>query len=1604
MKKSIIIFTVMLFQFSLFAQSDFEAAVKQGSQYWDSIPDSVKYASGSGYKQYLRTKSWIESRYGEDGTLTQYINAITKVKNSKQSSNPWFYTGPYDIPGGTQSVHQSSKGWIWSCEVNPANHNEIYVGGHHGGVWKTTDGGSSWSPLCDDIPEIGGIISLVVDWGAGQNGDDIIYALSAFGEGGLWSYSTGVFKSIDSGTTWSNINSGDLSDVFPSSFLSNLARNITIHPNNPDILYLITYQDIYKTTNAGDSWTNIKSDDFTWWEPNYEFGWYDIEMAVNGQSETIFVSGHKVIKSTDGGNSWSDITNSVTGSNQCLRCEIAVNNSLYPDRAYFFFNNGNQQITRYDISSNTFNLLGDFGTYGVSGANRNKMEIEISPTRSLTNGSDTEPFLYISGFQVYDFNPYRTNNEKVKISTSSLSGGPLDGPGQWVHDDIRSMQVLGENGTDRIFIGNDGGFSFAYSNSYGNCGNYMCWSNLSGGQAGLHCSEFYGVSTINSEDEKLIGGLQDCGVFVYDSNSSNNWIHSSSGDGSKSVLINPDNPDICFVGDFFNGGGGRILRSTDGGNYFGSALWDGLYIYPNSPMEFKPDNPEIMYLGEDKPDYDLLRFNNASSIWDHDVITPNGVNKKITSIGVCESNPDVLYTSCAKGYLWTGTPPADFENCIWRTVNSNASPPTWVDVSKNLEGLSQGYITDIEVNNYDENEIYVSFSLATNQSKLYKGTWDNNTQTMSWIDFSNGLPSSFPFNEIKFDKTNQILYAATDIGIYYCNPNEDPVNWYLYNDNLPKKIINDIDINYKLRKIYAATFGRGMWENELICNNNGSEVFVENSTTWEEKYLNGDLTIQNNATLTINDILGISDNLSITINNGSTLILNGSIESNCDENGYWLGDVIVKNGGKLIFNNGSHIKLKDNGLIKIKEGGDLEYNGGTIDLYNEITLLEIEGDLHIASNATFTYSGDGYIKFSNPGGDATNNIFCGTGSSFVLQGSGQNDKIMEVQQSTVHFPGGIDKVELRDGKIEMGSNCRLQNDIDTGDEETILNNIKITSDNGNNNGHRGFGFWGQQYVTIEDCTFEYGEYGLNANNTYWGSALTVSGSDFIENQTGLYVYNKGVHLNDCYFHENTGTAVECEAMQYASDIVHTDIKDNQLGLNYQSSSSADLNVDYCEIQNNTMDGVVTTGNFDLNIHCTYINNNLTGIYTEEGTRVRINDNAVNDLSNNDTTINLNYGLLYANNGYNELQSNNDDYAIYGETSLLCGGPPPTLNAEHNRWESDQVATPSFGNNYELWVYNCYPATQVNVVDNNPDYTHCFHLIFSPLSGSESTTETTETHESDLPYVSFSENNSMPLDEAIDTLASQSAQLTGETGYQEMLNAYISVIQSCESHATAQVQYYQDMAWGDMHNVIDGYFHHVNRNTENAGFNQAVDQVMSLNETLMENPDVSRTGYYEYSLDNALLERLRENYNQSLTLLDDLKYDIPEMDREIAYIDRWQCYIDAEREAKLGNISPDEFAEAIDNCNAVYEADMDAINEQDTLPGDEDSPGDTSDDAPAPNLTIIPNPNAGNFTVEVYSEVPNSGLRITNTYGQPVRTISLTDDGLQSVQVSGLAQG
>nr|MDA3911962.1 right-handed parallel beta-helix repeat-containing protein [Bacteroidales bacterium] len=605
------------------------------------------------------------------------------------------------------------------------------------------------------------------------------------------------------------------------------------------------------------------------------------------------------------------------------------------------------------------------------------------------------------------------------------------------------------------------------------------------------------------------------------------------------------------------------------------------------------------------------------------------------------------------------------------------------------------------------------------------------------------------------------------------------------------------------------------------------------------------------------------------------------------------------------------------------------------------------------------------------------------------QGSGQNDKIMEVQQSSVRFPAELSSFELRDGKIEMGAYARMLNNVVLGNEDypITLDNIKITSEDGTYNNHRSFVFWGQPNITINDCVFEYGQYGLY-NYTYWGAPLTVTNSTFRDNQTGLYMYDKGLTLTNCTFDDNTQVGLHADNMSFVSGLSNCKFNNNNEGINYQGSSNADLSLSTCEILDSDNDGIVTEGYFDLDLNCTWVRNNQDGISTNLGTTVDIANDARNDLSDNINAIRLDYGSLLANNGYNNLTSSN--YAVIGETPIICLlGFPSNLYAEHNTWDSNNNP-PTYLQNYKLWVINCN-QTNVNIIDTYPDDIFCYHIIFIGRdleSGAESG--------SNNDIILSGESSDESLSSQVDNLELSMQEANTAAACQQLISESITLMENIYGIETAEAYYQSNRIWSNIHNIVDKHYKIIGRDNENLGFNQTVNQVMQLNEQLMLDADA--IAYYEYALDNALLERLRGNFDESLLLLDNLIPELEGMDKETAYVNRWICHIEAEREAALRNITPEEFMDAVAICDTDYENTLESLS--DNLETDES----VEETSTAPEIHIVPNPNNGNFTLEISDCTEGSSVRISNLYSQPVFTQTFTESGTQTVQITGLSQG
>lgn len=265
----------------------FQETVDAFKVYWETRDPNVK---GSGYKPFKRWENFWKNFVKENGTLPtkqelwniwlekkqSQVNRSTLIDNSN-----WQPVGPFSHTNtGSWS---SGQGRVNSIIVDPNSSSTFYSGTPTGGIWKSTDSGSTWAVLTDDLPQIG-VSGIAIDYADSNT----IYITTGDDDAGD-SYSVGVFKSEDGGTTWNATGLNPFNS--PDSM-----NDIYIHPNNSDILWVATNNGVYKTTNAGASWANNNN--------TSGLNIRDIKLKPGDPNTIYAVSSSIFYKSTDGGNNF----------------------------------------------------------------------------------------------------------------------------------------------------------------------------------------------------------------------------------------------------------------------------------------------------------------------------------------------------------------------------------------------------------------------------------------------------------------------------------------------------------------------------------------------------------------------------------------------------------------------------------------------------------------------------------------------------------------------------------------------------------------------------------------------------------------------------------------------------------------------------------------------------------------------------------------------------------------------------------------------------------------------------------------------------------------------------------------------------------------------------------------------------------------------------------------------------------------------------------------------------------------------------------------------------------------------------------------------------
>jgi PKD repeat protein len=585
---------------------------KKFDAYWEEVKNDAqrtnenfrpgKTGPAFGFPQFKRWENfWIPRVSGSDGMrpdpgqLAQTIfGATAAASSSTQNAGDWQAIGPFDAPN---SNSWTGIGRINCVAFHPTNTNIIWAGAPSGGLWKSTDGGTTWSTNTDLLPNLG-VSSIAID----PIHPDTMYIATGDRDGGD-TYSFGILKSVDGGQSWNT--TGLTYSVTQTTRIG----AVRVVPDSTNVIIAATRTGIFRSTDYGSSWTGIEPGAFN-------------TLAADPQNPHIIFAGTtgsqgRVYRSTDRGISWTRLTSGLPNSG-VNRVEIAVSaqDSNYIYAVFSASNNGFGGLYRstnggntWTLRSSTPNILGwSANGTGSGGQGWYDLCIAVSPTNKNT--------IFVGGVNVWRNNAGGNSQGWNCVGHwYGQNGVPI------VHADIHYFNW--QPGTNHLWLGTDGG---VYKTT--NLGN--SWIDY---KDGMNITQYYKISQSLTNPTLIVGGSQDNGTHRQ---LGLNWDIVRGGDGMDNG-IDPDNNQIMYASVYY----GDFSKSSNGGNSFfpmnipvaGQGNWV-------TPFVIDPTNSNILYAGYSR----LWRSTNKGNSWQ---ATSNGSigGANIDDIAVAPSNNQVLYVS-----------------------------------------------------------------------------------------------------------------------------------------------------------------------------------------------------------------------------------------------------------------------------------------------------------------------------------------------------------------------------------------------------------------------------------------------------------------------------------------------------------------------------------------------------------------------------------------------------------------------------------------------------------------------------------------------------------------------------------------------------------------------------------------------------------------------------------------------------------------------------------------------------------------------------------------------------------------------------------------------
>jgi photosystem II stability/assembly factor-like uncharacterized protein len=687
----------------------------------------------------------------------------------------------------------------------------FYVGTASGGLWKTTNHGTTWEPIFD-----GQTTASIGDVTLAPSNANVIWVGTGEPQNRQSSpWGNGVYKSTDAGRTWQHLGLEDTHHI----------GRIVVHHTNPQVAYVAAVghlwgpnpeRGVYRTRDGGLTWDLVLFvDDHT--------GAIDLVMHP-GDPNTLIAAmyqrqrtgwgfngggpGSGIYRTTDGGDTWHELTNGLPEGDM--------------GRIGLDMFQGDGNLVLAVIEADARDPSRGFGSQGPASERKSGVYRSTDRGETWQKISDTNPRpMYYGQIRIDPTDPERVYVLGTQLMVSDDGGKTFRSDGaQQIHVDHHALWI-DPNDSDHLIIGSDGGVSASFDRS----GHWRMYDNMAIGQ-------FYQIGVDMRDPYFVCGGLQDnsswCGpnrtLNSYGIRNSD-WTDVWGGDGFFN-LIDPTDHNIVYT-ESQGGNLGRVDLETG----------EGVRIRPvarplagqeedeedrsfrfnwNAPIVISAHDPATILFGgnvlfestdrgvtwqEISPDLtkqiDRTELEIMGVPGSEPMMSPNdGISTygNITTIGESPLNADLIYVGTDDGN-------------VQLTQDGGG---TWTDLTSRIRDLPERtYVSRIVPSRFVEGRVYATFDGHRNDD-FAPHAYVSEDYGQRWQAIVGGLPHGWSVNVIAEHPNNEdLLLLGNEVGVYFSI--DRGAAWVRLKNNLPTVPVDDIVVHERDNDLVVGTHGRSIW-------------------------------------------------------------------------------------------------------------------------------------------------------------------------------------------------------------------------------------------------------------------------------------------------------------------------------------------------------------------------------------------------------------------------------------------------------------------------------------------------------------------------------------------------------------------------------------------------------------------------------------------------------------------------------------------------------------------------------------------------------------------------------------------------------------------------